>query len=169
MKNIYNQEFYLPKGAVHYPGFKFYPYLLLKYNGIVNKYIGQFLPLKLIPLNFPISFLYNTSNTNSSYIRSSGSTGYRKNILKKTKLIHILLPSNILKLYPVSTLALFSKNNDLFKNKILEGGWGYSINSKKITHVRGVAKNPVDHPNGGRTKAKQPELSPWGWIAKHNK
>jgi len=26
--------------------------------------------------------------------------------------------------------------------------------------VRGVAKNPVDHPNGGRTKAKQPELSP---------
>jgi len=26
--------------------------------------------------------------------------------------------------------------------------------------VRGVAMNPVDHPNGGRTKAKQPELSP---------
>jgi len=26
--------------------------------------------------------------------------------------------------------------------------------------VRGVAKNPVDHPQGGRTKAKQPELSP---------
>jgi len=25
-----------------------------------------------------------------------------------------------------------------------------------------VAKNPVDHPNGGRTKAKQPERSPWG-------
>lgn len=36
-------------------------------------------------------------------------------------------------------------------------------------HVRGVAMNPVDHPNGGRTKAKQPEKSPWGWIAKHNR
>ena len=31
-----------------------------------------------------------------------------------------------------------------------------------VIAVRGVAKNPVDHPNGGRTKAKQPELSPWG-------
>jgi ribosomal protein L2 len=29
--------------------------------------------------------------------------------------------------------------------------------------------NPVDHPNGGRTKAKQTELSPWGWVAKRNK
>jgi ribosomal protein L2 len=35
--------------------------------------------------------------------------------------------------------------------------------------VRGVAMNPVDHPNGGRTKSCSPELSPWGWIAKKNK
>ena len=26
--------------------------------------------------------------------------------------------------------------------------------------VRGVAKNPVDHPNGGRTKSCSPERSP---------
>jgi len=32
--------------------------------------------------------------------------------------------------------------------------------------VRGVAMNPVDHPNGGRTKTNQPEKSVWGWIAK---
>jgi ribosomal protein L2 len=35
--------------------------------------------------------------------------------------------------------------------------------------VRGVAKNPVDHPNGGRSKTKQPLKTPWGLIAKHNK
>lgn len=28
--------------------------------------------------------------------------------------------------------------------------------------VRGVAMNPVDHPNGGRTKTNQPEKSVWG-------
>jgi large subunit ribosomal protein L2 len=28
--------------------------------------------------------------------------------------------------------------------------------------VRGVAKNPVDHPHGGRTKTNKPEVSPWG-------
>lgn len=46
---------------------------------------------------------------------------------------------------------------------------GFLHKAKKKITVRGVAKNPVDHPNGGRTKAKQPELSPWGWIAKRNK
>lgn len=35
--------------------------------------------------------------------------------------------------------------------------------------VRGVAKNAVDHPNGGRTKTNSPERSPWGWVAKLNK
>jgi ribosomal protein L2 len=29
--------------------------------------------------------------------------------------------------------------------------------------------NPVDHPNGGRTKSVQPEKSPWSWIAKKKK
>jgi large subunit ribosomal protein L2 len=37
------------------------------------------------------------------------------------------------------------------------------------SRVRGVAKNPVDHPHGGRTKTNKPEVSPWGWIAKKNK
>ena len=35
--------------------------------------------------------------------------------------------------------------------------------------VRGVAKNPVDSPHGGRTKTNKPEVSPWGWVAKHSK
>jgi large subunit ribosomal protein L2 len=58
-------------------------------------------------------------------------------------------------------------NLSLHKN--VSGKWS---NSGKILNrivVRGVAKNPVDHPNGGRTKAKQPELSPWGWVAKCGK
>jgi len=29
--------------------------------------------------------------------------------------------------------------------------------------------NPVDHPNGGRTKTVQPEKSPWSWVAKQKK
>jgi large subunit ribosomal protein L2 len=28
--------------------------------------------------------------------------------------------------------------------------------------VRGVAKNPVDHPHGGRTKGGRPSVTPWG-------
>jgi ribosomal protein L2 len=40
---------------------------------------------------------------------------------------------------------------------------------KKYQTTRGVAKNPVDHPNGGRSKIKQPFLNPWGRVAKNNK
>lgn len=40
---------------------------------------------------------------------------------------------------------------------------------KKLQSVRGIAKNPVDHPNGGRSKIKQPFKNPWGRIAKKNK
>lgn len=40
---------------------------------------------------------------------------------------------------------------------------------KKKVNVRGVAMNPVDHPNGGRSKVKKPFLTPWGKIAKKGK
>jgi large subunit ribosomal protein L2 len=39
----------------------------------------------------------------------------------------------------------------------------------KKSHVRGVAKNPIDHPHGGgegRTTAGQPSVSPWGIYTK---
>ena len=40
--------------------------------------------------------------------------------------------------------------------------------NKRIS-VRGVAMNPVDHPNGGRSNTKQPLKNPWGRIAKKGK
>ena len=39
----------------------------------------------------------------------------------------------------------------------------------KKPNVRGVARKPVEHQDGGRTKTNQPEVSIWGWIAKRNK
>jgi len=36
-------------------------------------------------------------------------------------------------------------------------------------HVRGVAKNPVDHPLGGgegRSHGGRHPVSPWGWLTK---
>ena len=49
------------------------------------------------------------------------------------------------------------------------GKAGVNILKGKKPKVRGVARNPVDHPHGGRTKTNQPEVSIWGWIAKRNK
>ncbi len=169
LKNLYNQENFLPQLAVYYPGFKLYPATYLRDAGELQKLIGQFIPLIWIPINMPVCCLSNVANNKSTYIRSSGSIGIRKRLDRHAKLISILLPSQKIKIFPIHILGFFSNLYNLEKNKIIEGGWGYFPSNKKKINVRGVAMNPVDHPNGGRTKAKQPELSPWGWIAKHNK
>lgn len=169
VKNMYNQSDLFPATGTSYPGLKLYPkhYLALIQN--LKKLVGQFIPLIWIPINMPICFLFNKFNNKNSYIKSTGTKGVKKRFIRQEKLINVLLPSGETKVFPTNTLTLFTPTYNLEFNRVVEGGWGYFSKNKKNLTVRGVAKNPVDHPNGGRTKAKQPELSPWGWIAKHNK
>lgn len=169
IKNIYNFILIIPHVKLHYPGFKFYPLKLLQILNNNKKFIGQYLPLIYIPINMSISYLFNIYNTKSTFIKSSGTQGIRKRLDKFTKLVNILLPSKQIKIFPNYILAIFSELENLNTIKIVEGSWGFFSKQKKRIAVRGVAKNPVDHPNGGRTKSKQPELSPWGWIAKQKK
>lgn len=72
------------------------------------------------------------------------------------------LPSTQTYFFFKTTRCFIGKNTNFFNNKFIEGKWGFSLHKSKTLTVRGVAMNPVDHPNGGRTKAKQPEKSPWG-------
>lgn len=44
-----------------------------------------------------------------------------------------------------------------------------SRNISRVSSVRGISKNPVDHPNGGRANTKGSFKTPWGTIAKANK
>ena len=54
-----------------------------------------------------------------------------------------------------------------FKKEYL--GKASLIRQNKTLQVRGVAKNPIDHPNGGRTRGKNSFRTPWGLIARKNK
>ena len=166
-KNIFNQMQLFLFTEHLYPGFKLYNlnYLLSAKYSLIN----QILPLWIIPINSAICYLFNVNNQNTTYAKSSGCNAFKKKNVKKSKLCYVELPSKKLKLLPLYVYCVFSNNKNFFYNKLVEGGWGYTQKSKKLVSVRGVAKNPVDHPQGGRTKAKQPELSPWGWIAKKNK
>ena len=65
--------------------------------------------------------------------------------------------------------SFYLKNTNFKIPELVEGKYGYSFHKKKTINVRGVAMNPVDHPNGGRTKSVQPERSPWNWVAKKKK
>lgn len=166
-KSIYNQTQLFLFTEHMFPGFKLYN--LKNLLTLKHSFINQLLPLYMIPLNSIICYVFNGQNSKMSYAKSSGCNAFKRKLLKKTKLCYVEMPSKKLKLLPVYAQGVFSSNKNYFYNKLVAGGWGFSQKGVKKITVRGVAKNPVDHPNGGRTKAKQPELSPWGWIAKLNK
>lgn len=84
-------------------------------------------------------------------------------------MILIILPSKNEIYLRYNTLVFTGKNTNFFIKKLVEGKYGNSLYQSKSIEVRGVAKNPVDHPNGGRTKTNKPEKSPWGWVAKFSK
>lgn len=166
-KSLYNQTNIFLHSELSYPGFVMYP--LNHIFDLNKKFINQMLPLKFVMLNFSINYIFNNKNEFITYSKSSGVNSSKKLNLKKVKLAKIELPSKKSKLFSINVYVILSITKNLLLHKIIEGGWGYCKTTKKVINVRGVAKNPVDHPNGGRTKAKQPELSPWGWIAKLNK
>lgn len=166
--NIYNNVSLLTSSCVFFPGFLYLNYALNKLKKNIQNYIGHFIELRLIPINSIVSNIYNKTNNKITYSKSPGCNSIKKKYVKKSKLIYVKLPSTKVIILSENTFALFSKTFSK-NNKSTAGGWGNVINRLKKVNVRGVAKNPVDHPNGGRTKSKQPEMSPWGWVAKLNK
>lgn len=166
-KTIYNNYKLFPFTEGVYPGFK-----LLSPRSLFIKltnFAAQIITLRDIPLNSIISFVFNIKNNKMTFAKSSGCNAIRRKNIKKTKLIYVQLPSKKLTVLSPATFCVLSPSADLHLDRVVEGKWGTFYKCAKHMVVRGVAKNPVDHPNGGRTKAKQPELSPWGWIAKKSK
>jgi len=125
--------------------------------------------LRYVPYFFNISNLYFLNKKKITYACASGTFCNKLKSDKKTKLLKVELPSAQIKFLQQTAVCLVGKNHQNNKNKFVVGKAGFNILMGKNKTVRGVAKNPVDHPNGGRTKSCQPELSPWGWVAKRNK
>jgi len=79
----------------------------------------------------------------------------------------IRLPSGVLKMFSIYALGSlgnvgFRDNKDIKINKA-----GYFKNNGKKSLSRGVAKNPHDHPHGGRTKSIKYPRTPWGKTTKY--
>lgn len=166
IKTLYNVLKLTKKTPCFYPGFTLQHFTSVS---SIKGLTSQITPLWLVPLNLSISFIFNHSNKKPTFATSSGVVATKRKLDKKTKLFIIILPSLKQQFLPKHTLCTLAPTTNLLINKQVEGKWGTFVTFKKHIVVRGVAQNPVDHCNGGRTKAKQPELSPWGWIAKHSK
>ncbi len=131
-------------------------------------YLGSVILLKLLPFGLNIIHITHKLQKKSIFAKSSGTFAIKVKGSKKLKLLAIILPSQKLKYLNINISGYIGQNFNFCTKQQIEGSWGYFFKKKKKT-VRGVAMNPVDHPNGGRTKTNKPEKTPWGLIAKHNK
>lgn len=166
--SIFNQKIIIPGTENLLPGTILYN-LSKDVNFKKIWYSGSQITLDLLPYYIFVNFLTNNNNNKWTFVKSSGTFGIKLKAKKTVKLILIKLPSGFVYFFNKTTKCFIGKNHNFLVNKFVEGKWGFSLHKKKPINVRGVAMNPVDHPNGGRTKAKQPEKSPWGWIAKNKK
>lgn len=94
-------------------------------------------------------------------------------IAKNPSFLTVRLPSKKIRFFDID--AYYRSGPNLFQKKknLVYGsaGFNFFINSKK-SKVRGVAKNPVDHPHGGgEGKKSGKKKSPQGWVnaLRHNR
>lgn len=140
---------------------------LKNYNDFFFK--GFICFLGSLPINTHFSNVFNVLNTRVVYAKSGGTYCKTRKNKKKKKLIIVILPSSRTIYLSKFTKVYVGKNTNYNINRLVEGKYGFSFYKKNKISVRGVAMNPVDHANGGRTKTVKPEKSPWNWVAKRKK
>lgn len=168
-QNIYDMIITIPNINFLNIGDIFKSYKYIADDIFKNKFLGAFLCVDNIPLSVNMCYVRNMHDNKFTYAKASGTYCKKIKNIKKSKLLLLKLPSNKDLIILKYSFAFIGQGLDFLKNKLVEGKWGFSLKKTKKISVRGVAMNPVDHPNGGRTKTVQPEKSPWGWVAKKNK
>ena len=133
--------------------------------------IGNSLPISDIPVGSKIHNISLRPNSEGSLARSAGT--YAELIQNyNNKYAKIKLNSGQIKLILSSCYATLGIVSNINHNKINFKKAGRSRWLNKRPHVRGVAKNPVDHPHGGgegKTSGGRPSVSPKGFITKGKK
>lgn len=101
------------------------------------------------------------------YARSCGSRGQ---ILRfKGSRCLVRLKNGTLRSLPSIAMSIFGSTSKFNTRSFRLRKAGSSRRMGRRPHVRGVAKNPVDHPHGGgegRSSGGRPSVSPWGFLTK---
>lgn len=141
-------------------------------SNLPKKFWYNDLPGSLVSLKYLTKFSIFSNIYLNGFRKYSLSNGTYCQVLEffyDFNLVKITLPSKQTKIISGWNFIMVGRNSqqDFKYNRLGKAGVNYLLGKKP--KVRGVARNPVDHPHGGRTKTNQPEVSPWGWIAKRNK
>jgi large subunit ribosomal protein L2 len=132
--------------------------------------LGNCLPLKTIPVGLPIHNIEITPGRGGQMVRTAG--GSAMVMSRDEGYAQIRLPSGEVRRVHETCYATIGQVGNLEHENIALGKAGRSRHRGIRPISRGVARNPVDHPNGGGAgKSKsgggwQQLTSPWGLLAK---
>lgn len=137
-----------------------------KINSTLLFFKKMFFVLGQLPKNKPVSLVEPLPTKGVVYVRSSGSSAsiLKMNSLTGTALLK--LPSGVKKVLSTYSIGSLGSVSLVEKKKCKNTKAGFYKNRGKSSMVRGVAKNPVDHPHGGRAKAIRYQRTPWGKTTK---
>ena len=116
------------------------------------------------------SFISNLEILPGKSCTLSRSPGVYSTLLKmdpRTSLSLVKLPSGVKKIVSIFSIGSLGKSSLISNNIVNVTSSSISLNKGKAPRSRGIAKNPVDHPHGGRTKAIRYPRTPWGLTTKY--
>ena len=125
---------------------------ILMTNSSLNINPGFYLVMQL-PRHCPVSNLEVSPGLGSSLSRSSGTYSKLIKIDPRTSLSLVKLPSGVKKVISIFSIGSLGKSSLSDNSKVNSTSSIKSTLKGIAPRSRGVAKNPVDHPHGGRTKA----------------
>lgn len=126
--------------------------------------IGNAMSLEYIPLGSIVHNVELTLGKGGQIARAAGT--YAQIIAKEGGFVTLKLPSNEVRLVNKNCYATLGQVGNLDNSNITLGKAGRSSWLGKKPKVRGVVKNPIDHPHGGgegRSPIGRPKpVTPWG-------
>src|SRR5213592_3532788 len=132
--------------------------------------IGNCLPLRTVPVGLPIHNLELIPGRGGQMVRTAG--GSASLMSRDEGYAVVRLPSGEIRRINENCYATIGQVGNTEHENVVLGKAGRSRHRGIRPINRGVARNPVDHPNGGGAgKSKsgggwQQLMSPWGKIAK---
>lgn len=106
-----------------------------------------------------VSFIVSNIGPGKSIFATSAGT-FAKLVLVRTSRCIIQLPSGVTLLVAANFNGVLGRNSGIYSYQQVSGkASNGSLRGRRII-VRSAAKNPVDHPNGGRTRGKMLAKTP---------
>jgi large subunit ribosomal protein L2 len=132
--------------------------------------LGNCLPLRSIPVGLPIHAVELIPGRGAQLVRTAG--GAATLMSRDEGYAVVRLPSGEIRKVNENCFATIGQVGNLDWENVILGKAGRSRHRGRRPISRGVARNPIDHPNGGGAgKSKsgggwQQPASPWGVLSK---